>query len=165
MPGDDGAGLFEPIVTPDDVLAATSDRAWVQAMLDTESALARAEEAEGVVPAGTAAAVAAVADAGLYDLAALGRAARPGGNPVIPLVESLREKVEPPFADRIHWGATSQDVLDTATVLVATRTSMLIEEDLSGGVRRLRRAGRPTPRDAHGRPDPPPAGAAHRPSA
>lgn len=132
MPGDDGAGLFEPIVTPDDVLAATSDRAWVQAMLDTESALARAEEAEGVVPAGTAAAVAAVADAGLYDLAALGRAARPGGNPVIPLVESLREKVEPPFADRIHWGATSQDVLDTATVLVATRTSMLIEEDLSG---------------------------------
>ena len=114
-------GLFGPIVTTDALLAATSARAWVQAMLDAEAALARAEEEAGVIPAGSAALIEGACDAGLFDLAGLGIAARLGGNPVIPLVDDLREKVGAPAADWVHWGATSQDILDTASMLIAVQ--------------------------------------------
>ena len=134
MPGDPGpgGGLFGPIVTTDALLAATSDRAWVQAMLDAEGALARAEETLGVVPAGSAAAIGASCDAGLFDIDALGHGARLGGNPVIPLVAALRGRVGGPAAEWVHLGATSQDILDTASMLVAGRAISLIEPELSG---------------------------------
>ena len=133
MPGDPGpgGGLFGPIVTTDALLAATSDRAWVQAMLDAEGALADAEETLGVVPAGSAAAIGASCDAGLFDIGALGHEARLGGNPVIPLVAALRGRVGAPAAEWVHWGATSQDILDTASMLVAGRAISLIEPELS----------------------------------
>jgi 3-carboxy-cis,cis-muconate cycloisomerase len=124
-------GLFGPIVTTDALLDATSDRAWVQAMLDAERALADAEEALGVVPAGSADAIGRSCDAALFDVNALGRAARLGGNPVIPLVDALRVRVGPPAADWVHFGATSQDVLDTAAMLVAFRATASIGADLS----------------------------------
>ena len=133
MPGEGGGnadGLFGPIVTTDELLAATSGRAWVQAMLDAEAALARAEEEAGVIPAGSAALIEGACDAGLFDLHGLGIAARLGGNPVIPLVDDLREKVGAPAADWVHWGATSQDILDTASMLIASRSIALIDADL-----------------------------------
>ena len=96
MPGDEGtsgAGLFGSMVTTDALVAATSDRAWVQAMLDAEAALSQAEEVAGVVPPGTASAVREAADAARFDTDELGRDARLGGNPVIPLVAALRDRV------------------------------------------------------------------------
>ncbi|HXR54935.1 MAG TPA: 3-carboxy-cis,cis-muconate cycloisomerase [Acidimicrobiales bacterium] len=131
-PGDIAGGLFGPIVTTDALLAATSDRAWVQAMLDAERALVWAEETLGVVPPGSAASIERSCDAGLFDVDALGRAARMGGNPVIPLVGELRVRVGDPGAEWVHWGATSQDILDTASMLVASRATSLIDADLSG---------------------------------
>lgn len=135
MPGEPGptaGGLFGPIVTTDALLEATSDRAWVQAMLDAEAALVQAEEVLGIVPAGSAAAIAQACQADRFDIDAIGRASRLGGSPIIPLVAGLRDKVGDPAGQWVHWGATSQDILDTASMLVARRSTALIDADLSG---------------------------------
>jgi 3-carboxy-cis,cis-muconate cycloisomerase len=123
--------LFSQIVTTDELLAATGDRAWLTAMLDAEVGLARAEAAVGVIPPTAAAAIAAACDPGRFDLARLGHEARAGGNPVIPLVQQITAVVSSEGRDWVHWGATSQDILDTAAVLVARRAGQLITSDLS----------------------------------
>lgn len=127
MPTDD---LFWPIVTTDDLLAATGDRAWLTALLDAEAALARAEAAVGVIPVAAAEAIAETCRTARFDAGHLGRAARGGGNPVIPLVRQLAETVPPPARDYVHWGATSQDILDSAATLVARRAGRLIEAEM-----------------------------------
>ncbi len=133
MSGEDGAlarGLFAPITTTDALAELTSGRAWVRAMLDAEVALATAEERVGVIPAGSATAIAGAADTLEVDPDDLGRRARLGGNPAIPLVAELRARVDGPAAEWVHWGATSQDVLDTAAMLVVKRASAQIGTDL-----------------------------------
>jgi 3-carboxy-cis,cis-muconate cycloisomerase len=127
-----GSELFAPITTTDELIAATSDRAWIQAMLDAEAALAHAEAALGVIPAAAAAAIAAACDASAFDAGRLGRAGRAGGNPVIPLVAALTERVAPDARTWVHWGATSQDILDTAAVLIAARCLSVIDQHLTG---------------------------------
>jgi 3-carboxy-cis,cis-muconate cycloisomerase len=110
-------GLFTPIFVPEAVQDAVSDDAWLRALLDVEVALAAAEAAEGLVPAETAEAIAGARDlAPGGDLADLGVAARASGNPVVPLVKFLRE-----VSEHAHHGATSQDILDSAAMLVAKR--------------------------------------------
>jgi 3-carboxy-cis,cis-muconate cycloisomerase len=102
-----------------------SDRAWVQAMLDVESALARAAP----IPREHAAAIAAACDVSRFDLAALGASAAASASPVVPLVEALRGLVGD-AAPSVHAGATSQDVLDSATMLIAKRAREAILEDV-----------------------------------
>ncbi|QES10133.1 3-carboxy-cis,cis-muconate cycloisomerase [Streptomyces venezuelae] len=120
----DGAdvGLLAPVRAASPAERATGDRAFLQAMLDAEAALTRAWARLGLAPRSAAAAVDAAADASRYDLRALAARALPGGNPVIPLVGALRAAVGPEAADQVHRGATSQDILDTAAMLVARRT-------------------------------------------
>jgi 3-carboxy-cis,cis-muconate cycloisomerase len=125
-----GDRLFAPIFASDDVLAATGDSAWLQALLDSEAALARAEADCGVIPGVAAEAIAATCQAARFDPEALGRAARRDGNPVIPLVTALRAAVSGPAASWVHWGATSQDILDTAAMLVASRALAPIDAAL-----------------------------------
>ena len=156
--------LWGAITSTDALLDATGGEAWVRAMLDAETALARAVADEGLVPRAAAEAVEAACarvldrspgdpDAGdpargpagpldpaafdpaaldpaALDPAALGRAARDGGNPVIPLVAELRRGLPPDAHVALHRGATSQDILDTAAVLVATRALALIRTDV-----------------------------------
>ncbi|MFI1336164.1 3-carboxy-cis,cis-muconate cycloisomerase [Streptomyces sp. NPDC020845] len=108
--------------------------AFVQAMLDAEAALTRAQAALGQAPGAAAVAVADVARAELYDVRDLAVRARAGGNPVIPLVADLTAAVartDREAAAYVHRGATSQDILDTATMLVAARTLPLILADLA----------------------------------
>ena len=105
------------------------DRAWLQAMLDVEAALARACATEGLVPREAADAIAAACDAARFDAAALGQAAAAFALPVIPLVHALREIVGEQAAPYVHHGATSQDVLDTAAMLVARRALVPLVED------------------------------------
>lgn len=144
--GSDDAGLLTPARTGSAVEDATGDTAFLQAMLDAEAALARA-----LAPAAAAAVVTGAARAGLYDVRDLARRARSGGNPVIPLVADLTERVA--RADRdaaayVHRGATSQDILDTATMLVAARALPLIVADLdrtAAALARLAAAHRDTP--------------------
>jgi 3-carboxy-cis,cis-muconate cycloisomerase len=104
-----------------DVDAELTDRALLQAMLDAEAALAAAAADCDLAPRAAAEAIAAQCRADLYDPAALARAADAAGNPVVPLVRALTEAVPPDARAWVHLGATSQDILDTALVLVAVR--------------------------------------------
>ncbi|MFD5316346.1 3-carboxy-cis,cis-muconate cycloisomerase [Streptomyces sp. NPDC127098] len=127
-------GLLSPGRAGSAVEAATGDRAFLTAMLDAEAALARAQAALGLVPAEAADAIGAVASADLFDVRALARDARAGGNPVIPLVAALTERAG---TDAVHRGATSQDILDTAAMLVAARARRLILADVDRAIAAL----------------------------
>ncbi|MCC4619926.1 3-carboxy-cis,cis-muconate cycloisomerase [Xanthomonas cassavae CFBP 4642] len=100
--------------------ALFDDAARVQAMLHFEAALAGAQAQCGVIPADAAHAIAAACDVQRYDLAVLAQATALAGNPAIPLVKALTARVgahDAAAARWVHWGATSQDVIDTGTVL------------------------------------------------
>ncbi|MEW9549021.1 lyase family protein [Nonomuraea sp. NPDC050783] len=107
----------------------TGDAAFLRALLDAEVALTRAQAALGLAPADAAEAVAAAARVAAFDLPGLAARARSGGNPVIPLVEDLRAAAGPHGA-YVHRGATSQDIVDTALMLVAHRTLGPVLADL-----------------------------------
>ena len=123
---------FAAIFVPDDLAGALSDGAWLEAMLDAERALVAAEASAGLVPAEAAAALAGVLRAELYDADALARAGRAAGNPVEPLVRAIRAAAGEEHAGFVHLGATSQDILDTAAMLVARRALGLIDGELGG---------------------------------
>jgi 3-carboxy-cis,cis-muconate cycloisomerase len=120
---------FEALFVPPAFRGAVSDEAWLRALLETERALATAQAKVGVISQEAAAAVVA-ACTGDFDAAALAEAGRRAGNPVEPLVRALRE-----HAEFVHWGATSQDILDTAAALVTRDATMLIAAELDGVAR------------------------------
>ncbi len=129
---DDGAdvGLLTPVCAGTAGERLTGDRAVVAALVRAEAALLHALVDAGVAPA--AARTAAETLASLTpDARALALAAPEGGNPVIPLVRLLRGEVDPALAPWVHHGATSQDIVDTALMLVASRTARQIEADLA----------------------------------
>jgi 3-carboxy-cis,cis-muconate cycloisomerase len=100
--------------------AVCDDVACLQNMLDFEAALARAEAATGVIPANAPGPIANACRAESFDLAALAEAAMRSGNLAIPLVKALTAsvaKVDADAARYVHWGATSQDAIDTAMML------------------------------------------------
>ncbi len=130
MPTD--GDLFGPIVTTDELLAATSGRAWLQAMLDVEAALAGAQADTGIVPRQAAAGIAESCVADRFDPAELARSARLGGNPVIPLVHALSASVPADARRWVHLGATSQDILDSAAMLIVRRALLPLRRDLAG---------------------------------
>src|SRR5262252_942431 len=110
-------GLFDGVF--DRGGAGTGDQAWLTAMLQTEAALARALERAGLAPDGAGAAVTEAARAGVIDAAELGRQAALTGNPVPALARALAASVPPAAAAAVHKGATSQDIIDTAAMLLA----------------------------------------------
>ncbi|MFN3673487.1 MAG: lyase family protein, partial [Bosea sp. (in: a-proteobacteria)] len=110
-------GLYGELFVDDAIGALFDDAATLQAMLDVEAALARAQAQIGVIPDTAAAPIAAECDASLYDLGAIGRAATLAGNPAIPLVKALTARVAAADAEAAKWvhhGATSQDIVDSA---------------------------------------------------
>jgi 3-carboxy-cis,cis-muconate cycloisomerase len=123
-------GLFDEVLARGGVRAEVSDRAWLQAMLDVEAALARAEARAGVISSEDAEAIGRACRAEEFDVVAIGAAAADGGNPVIPLVKALTAAVEGDAARQVHRGATSQDVSDTAAMLVARRALAPLLEDV-----------------------------------
>ncbi|MFD5795119.1 3-carboxy-cis,cis-muconate cycloisomerase [Streptomyces diastatochromogenes] len=130
-------GLLAPEWGLSGAATETGDHAYLRALLDAEAALTRAQAALGLAPAEAAAAVteaAVPADFGIRSLAARTPA---GGNPVIPLVADLTAAVGEPYGSYVHRGATSQDIMDTATMLVAVRTLKLILADLGRTERAL----------------------------
>ncbi|MFE2941907.1 3-carboxy-cis,cis-muconate cycloisomerase [Streptomyces sp. NPDC059255] len=119
--------------------SATGDTAFLQAMLDAEAALTRAQASLGLAPAEAARAVGAVCDAARFDARELALRARDGGNPVIPLVARLTAALPAALGPYVHRGATSQDILDTAAMLVAARTLEPVLADLDRTERALAR--------------------------
>ncbi|HRK23566.1 MAG TPA: 3-carboxy-cis,cis-muconate cycloisomerase [Beijerinckiaceae bacterium] len=107
-----------------------SDRATLQGMLDFEAALARDQASDGIIPESAVAPIAAAARADLYDIADIGRQATLAGNPAIPMVRLLTERVaaaDPEAARWVHWGATSQDAIDTGRLIQIAGALRLIE--------------------------------------
>jgi 3-carboxy-cis,cis-muconate cycloisomerase len=141
-PGDvpGGTGLFGPVLHNGPVAGLTDDAAWLRAMLAFEVALAEAQAEAGSATEDEAAAVRRACRAEHFDVDELGRAARADGNPVLALVHRIVELVD---ADEggpdgavslVHRGATSQDVLDTAAMLIAAAALDAVEADLRRAV-------------------------------
>ncbi|WP_026379676.1 3-carboxy-cis,cis-muconate cycloisomerase [Afifella pfennigii] len=133
---DDLAGslLLGPLFGSDEMRRLFSDRSFVQAMLDFEAGLARAEAKAGVIPTDAAESISEACDASLYDMEKIGRAAGPAGNPAIPLVTALTRRVEAPARGYVHWGATSQDVIDTALMVLMQRALRILAKELANAM-------------------------------
>lgn len=136
-PAESDAGLLAPGWAGSPAAAATTDRAYLQALLDAEAALTRAQAALDLAPSEAATVVTEAADAGRFDVRSLAERSRGGGNPVIPLVADLTKAVGAEHGPYVHRGATSQDIMDTATMLVAVRTLDLVLADLDRTQRAL----------------------------
>lgn len=129
-----GNQLFDAYFTARDMREVFCDQGRVQAMLDVEAALARAEARVGLIPASAVAPIEKACRADLYDFAALGEAIATAGNSAIPLVKALGKQIAATdaVAERyVHLGATSQDVMDTGLVLQLRQALDLIESDLA----------------------------------
>ncbi|MFC3995557.1 3-carboxy-cis,cis-muconate cycloisomerase [Nocardiopsis sediminis] len=119
-------GLFAGVFGHGGIERQVDDGAWLRALLDAEAALARAHAACGRITAADAEAVARACVPDAVDAEAIGRAAADGGNPVIPLVREVTRAVGGDAARHVHTGATSQDIMDTAAMLVARRAGAVI---------------------------------------
>jgi 3-carboxy-cis,cis-muconate cycloisomerase len=134
-----------------EAMAQFSDLARLQGMLDFEAALAHAEAEAGVIPATAATAIAGCCRAELFDMVALASATARAGNPAIPMVRHLTRLVangDATAARFVHWGATSQDAMDTGLVLQLRAYLLRLEADLaalSDALARLAEAHRMTP--------------------
>jgi 3-carboxy-cis,cis-muconate cycloisomerase len=125
--------IFDSFLTSTEMIAAFDDAAIVQAMFRFEAALARAQAEEGLIPPAAASAIAGVCNAQLYDIPALIHAGRRAGSLAIPLVKELTKTValyDEGAARHVHWGSTSQDVIDTAMVLVTREALQLLDDGL-----------------------------------
>jgi 3-carboxy-cis,cis-muconate cycloisomerase len=142
--------LLAPMLSSAAMRGVCDDAACLQHMLDFEAALARAEAASGIIPPGSAEVIARACKADTFDAAALAEAATRSGNLAIPLVKALTASVartDREAARYVHWGATSQDVIDTAAMLTlrAGIDALLVDIGRAvAGFARLARAHRNT---------------------
>ncbi|UPK32970.1 3-carboxy-cis,cis-muconate cycloisomerase [Bradyrhizobium sp. 186] len=130
--------LLAPMLSSAAMRAVCDDRSTLQNMLDFEAGLARAEAATGVIPAAAVGPIEAACKADTFDMAALAEAATRSGNLAIPLVKMLTANVAKADADAaryVHWGATSQDVIDTATMLTLRAGIDALDADLSRAIK------------------------------
>ncbi|MEV7132783.1 lyase family protein [Arthrobacter sp. NPDC093128] len=136
MDGD--VGLLSPVSASPAVAALTGDRAVLAAILAVESGWASVLEKAGLAPAGSAAVVASAADVDRYDVAGIAVRAQGGANPVIPLLADLRTEVNALDTEHVgavravHTSLTSQDVLDSALMLLAREAVSALLADVRG---------------------------------
>src|SRR2546430_4026046 len=143
--------LLAPMLSSAAMRAICDDATYLQHMLDFEAALARAEAAIGIVPAKAADTIAKACTADQFDLGALAEASARSGNLAIPLVKALTANVAKADAEAaryVHWGATSQDVIDSASMLGLRAAIDALLADIGraiSGFARLARQHRDTP--------------------
>ena len=127
--------------------AVFSDERRIASWLETEVALARAEARVGIVPVHCAEQIAAAAKLENLDLAAMKAEFDRVGFPIMPLVHQLAKACSPEAAKWVHWGSTTQDILDTGLALQLREGIALLEADLDGiidAVAKLAKAHRDT---------------------
>jgi 3-carboxy-cis,cis-muconate cycloisomerase len=145
------ANLFDRFLSTREAVDAFSDARIVQAMLDFEAALARAQAAEGVIPARVAPIIAAACRADAFDAETIVEGGRIAGTLAVPLVKQLTAavaRVDTEAAGYVHWGSTSQDVIDTAMVMATQRVLASIDASLGAlidSLGRLAQTHRDTP--------------------
>jgi 3-carboxy-cis,cis-muconate cycloisomerase len=126
------SSIYGGLFTTPAMRALFADEARLQRMLDVEAALARAEAKLGLIPTEAAAEITARADVSRFDLAAIGRGTELVGYPIVPLIKALSQACAGDAGRWVHWGATTQDIIDTALVLQLRDGLELIREDLEG---------------------------------
>jgi len=127
--------LFGPIFVPDEFGEAVSGRAWLRAMLDAEGTLAQAQARAGLIPGQAAETIISCCDTDRFDPEEIGREGRAKGNPVPPLVRTLTgavSEISEDAASHVHKGVTSQDIMDTAAMLVSRHALGLILTEVEG---------------------------------
>ena len=142
------SAVFRDIFTTSKMRAVWSDESRVQKYLDFEAALARAQAKLGIIPKNAAAEIVRHCDAKEIDMAKLKEATERIGYPVLPVVQQLVKLCKGDLGEWSHWGATTQDVTDTATVLQIREALALIEEEIDGicaALAKLARKYRDTP--------------------
>lgn len=130
--------LLAPMLSSAAMRAVCDDQSTLQNMLDFEAALVRAEAAAGVIPASAVGPIEAACRADTFDMAALAEAATRSGNLAIPLVKALTAnvgKADSEAARYVHWGATSQDVIDSATMLGLRAAIDALDADLNRAIK------------------------------
>ncbi|MGJ7497670.1 3-carboxy-cis,cis-muconate cycloisomerase [Variovorax sp. RT4R15] len=129
--------IFEGFLSTPETLAAFDDHSFVDAMLRFEAALARAQAAVGLIPEAAAQSIIGSCKVELFDVARIVRESGRAGSVAIPLVKALKEAVGLFNADAVpyvHFGSTSQDVIDTAMAQVTRNAITLVEADLARAV-------------------------------
>lgn len=124
------SGLLSPVRAGTEIEDVVGDRAWLQALLGAEAALARAQARLGTMPAESAAVITRTARAEIFDPREIALAARDTANPVVALVGRLTravEELDPASAEYVHRGSTSQDIMDTAAMTVAREALTVID--------------------------------------
>lgn len=122
--------LFDEVLAAGPVRELVSDQAWLRAMLEAEAALSAAQADAGLVERAVADEIAAACVESRYDLAALATAAAAAGNPAAPLARALTGQVSREAGRFVHMGATSQDIVDTAAMLVSRRAVSAVLVDV-----------------------------------
>ncbi len=134
------SSIFEGFLSSSEGLQAFGDRSFVQAMLQFEASLARAQAAVGLIPESSAQSIIGTCKVDLFDTAKIVRESARAGSLAIPLVKSLKETVglfNPAAVAHVHFGCTSQDAIDTAMALVTRDALDLIEADVRKAVSAL----------------------------
>jgi 3-carboxy-cis,cis-muconate cycloisomerase len=134
------SSIFEGFLSTPELLELFSEREMVEAMLRFEASLARAQASVGLIPEAAAQSIIGTCKVELFDVAKIVRESGRAGSIAIPLVKSLRETVglfNKDAAGFVHFGTTSQDVLDTALALVTREALSLIETDVHKAVAAL----------------------------
>ncbi|RYX91387.1 MAG: 3-carboxy-cis,cis-muconate cycloisomerase [Comamonadaceae bacterium] len=134
------SSIFESFLSTSEALEVFSEKNFVEAMLRFEASLARAQARAGLIPEAAAQSIVGTCKIDLFDVAKIVRESGRAGSIAIPLVKSLKETVGLFNADAVryvHFGSTSQDVIDTALVLVTRKALDLIEADVRKAVAAL----------------------------
>jgi len=131
--------IFGALYGTDEMREAFSDQALMRRMLEVEAALARVQADLGIIPLEAAEAIARAAKPDVLDPSALRESARMIGYPVQGVAKALAQAAGEEAARYVHWGATTQDIADTALVLQTRQGLYLIEHDLRALVRALAR--------------------------
>jgi 3-carboxy-cis,cis-muconate cycloisomerase len=124
--------LIDSLATTDALAVLFADQTQLQALLDVEAALACVQADLGLIPQRASAVIAEAARADGFDAAAIARDARSSGTIIVPLVKALTERVraiDEDSAKFVHWGATSQDIADTALARTVIHARTLLDGD------------------------------------
>lgn len=133
-------GIFEGFLSTSEAQEAFGDRRFVEAMLRFEAALARAQASVGLIPESSATSIIGTCKVELFDVAKVVRESARAGSAAIPLIRTLKDTVglfNPEAVAHVHFGSTSQDVIDTAMALMTREALQLIERDLKLAVQAL----------------------------
>jgi 3-carboxy-cis,cis-muconate cycloisomerase len=125
------SAVFRDIFSTEAMRSVFSDETRVQKYLDIEAGLARAQAALGIIPKEAAAEIVSHCKASEFDMAELKRQTERIGYPVLPVVQQLVKRCKGGLGEWCHWGATTQDITDTATVLQIRDALVLVEQEIN----------------------------------